>query len=181
MTAKDSRTSHPPAAQSAVALNCLHGIFGARRHKPAGRRKHGRDGPLISPQQLQHDEFGDVAQERLPGFGLRLSAVSTVADRESAFPESFCSITTKARLTSFTTAVKSAVSKDFFGLITTSAAAPAGGSVMRTASRRRRFMRLRWTAPPNARPTVNPTRSPCAAGALIFVSCASAAVSGRGQ
>ena len=31
----------------------------------------------------------------------------------------------------------------------------------RTASRKRRFMRLRTTAPPSTLPTVNPTRTPC--------------------
>jgi hypothetical protein len=54
-------------------------------------------------------------------------------------------------------------------LITTSAATPATGRDMRTASRKRRFIRLRSTAPPSARPTVNPIRSPCGADTLVRV------------
>ena len=72
----------------------------------------------------------------------------------------FCSMTTKARRTSFTIESKSAVNTIFLGLMTTSAGISVPGRVRRTASRRRRFMRLRWTAPPRARPTVNPTRRP---------------------
>ncbi len=53
--------------------------------------------------------------------------------------------------------------------MTTSAAGPATGLVSRTASRKRRFIRLRCTAPPKARPTVNPTRNPepVADGAVV--------------
>jgi hypothetical protein len=160
MTAEDAGERHPSTAQGAEALDGLHGIFGAGRHEAAGWRKQGRDGPLVGSQQLQRDEFGEGAQEWLPAFGLRASAFSLVALSEFVFPDSFCSITAKARVTSFTTAAKSVVSNDFLGLMTTSAATPVVGRVMRTASRRRRFMRLRWTAPPRARPTVNPMRRP---------------------
>ena len=77
-------------------------------------------------------------------------------------------MTTKARRTSFSTASKSLVSNDFFGLMTMSALTSAGGRDNRTASRSRRFMRLRSTAPPRARPTVNPTRSPRAGVAFML-------------
>jgi len=143
MTANDAGAGHPSPAQNAVTLDGLHGIFGAGRHVAAGRRQDRRDGPLVGPQQLQRDEFGDVAHVRLSGFGLRASEILFVAASGFVFPDSFCSITAKARLTSFCNAAKSIVSNDFFGLITTSAATPAGGRDMRTASRRRRFMRLR--------------------------------------
>ena len=79
---------------------------------------------------------------------------------------SFFSMTTKAWRTSFSNASKLVVNSTFFGLITTSAPGPGRGRVRRTASRKRRFMRLRWTAPPRARPTVNPIRRPGIAGTL---------------
>ena len=69
------------------------------------------------------------------------------------------------------TPAKSMVSNDFFGLITTSALTAEGIRESRTASRSRRFMRFRCTAPPSARPTVNPTRVP--EGAAVPVPCAS--------
>src|SRR5208283_79361 len=138
MTAEDAGESHPSAAQDAEALNGLHGIFGAGRHVAAGRREQGRDGPFVSPQQLQRDEFGEVAQERLPASGFRLPAILFVAVSPGAFSDgacdSFCSITAKALVTSFRTAAKSVVSNDFFGLMTTSAATPGCGRDMRTAS-----------------------------------------------
>lgn len=160
-----------------MASHRLHGIFGTGRHKAASRRKQRRDGPLVGPQHLQRDEFGDVAQRWLSGLGLQLS-ILLLADFifSGCLAESFCSTTTKARLTSFTTAVKSLVSNDFFGLMTTSAEIPCTGRVMRTASRKRRFMRLRCTAPPSARPTVNPTRSPCGGGVPARVSADIASV-----
>ena len=54
----------------------------------------------------------------------------------------------------------SAFNTDFFGLMTTSTGIPRPGQCKRTASRNRRFMRLRSTAPPSTRPTVNPTQAP---------------------
>src|SRR5580658_10017207 len=62
MTAEDADEGHASAAQSAVALDGLHGIFGTSRHVAAGWGQNGRDGPLVGPQQLQRDEFGEVAQ-----------------------------------------------------------------------------------------------------------------------
>src|ERR1035441_7140763 len=128
MTAEDTGEGHPSAAQSAVTLDGLHGIFGAGRHVAAGCGQQGRDGPLVGSQQLQRDEFGEMLQERPSGGacpergrrGLRASALLFGAFSGSAFPDSFCSTTTKARVTSFSTAAKSVVSNDFFGLMTTS-------------------------------------------------------------
>src|SRR5580704_8662904 len=70
MAAKDASESHPSAAQSAVAIDGLYGIFGTSRHEAAGWRKQGRDGPLVCPQELQRDEFCDVTHGRLSGSGL---------------------------------------------------------------------------------------------------------------
>jgi len=160
MTAQEASHGHPSAAHSTVAINRFHGVFRTGRHVAAGRRKHGRDGPLVSPQQLQNYEFGALHQSRLPPSGSGDPAFVFVA--AGVFPDNFCSITAKPRLTSLTTSAKSAFSSDFLGLITTSAPTPAHERVpaRRTASRKRRFMRLRSTAPPKARPTVNPTREP---------------------
>src|SRR6202050_3695426 len=191
MTAEDAAHGHPSATQDAITLDGLHGIFGAGRHEAAGWWKQGRDRPLVSSQQLQRDEFGNVAQERpsdprASGFGLPASALLFAAVSGSVLPDSFCSITANARVTSLRTAAKSVVSNDFFGLMTTSAAIAVSGSVMRTASRKRRFMRLRWTAPPRARPTVNPTRRPGirpepGPAPAFSVATSSVPTSGRGQ
>ena len=188
MAAQNADDSHPSATQSTVALDGLHGIFGAGRHVTASRRQHGRDRPFVGAQQLQHDEFGELVQDRLPvsGFGppdlLFIAASAGVRSEDCC--DSFCSMTAKALVTSFSTTEKSMASKDFFGLITTSAATPFGGLDRRTASRKRRFMRLRCTAPPRTRPTVNPMRSPCGAGtpARFFAHISALPfVSGRGQ
>jgi hypothetical protein len=164
MTAQDAEDSHPSTSHCTIALDGLHRIFGAGRQVSAGPRQQGRDGPLVSTQQVQRDESGALIQDRLPLSGFRVSGLLTVASAggfSRNFDDKFCSITAKARLTSLSTTEKSVTNNDFFGLITTSAATPQGGEDKRTASRKRRFMRLRCTAPPSARPTVNPTRSPC--------------------
>lgn len=166
MAAHDSGEGHPSSAQGAVALDGFHGVFGTRRHVAAGWRKQGRDGPFVGSQQLQRDEFGGAVQDRLSASGVRLSGPLL---RSSERGDNFCSITAKARVTSFKIAAKSAVRSDFFGLITTSAARLVGGCDKRTASRRRRFMRLRSTAPPRARLTVKPTRRACGAASRARV------------
>jgi hypothetical protein len=187
MTAQQPHQSHQPTAQRSIPLNCLRRIFRAGRNVAARRRNHRRDRPLVASQQPQHNEFGNLAHSRFRAAQRFSAAIKSLYDckgfsplglsRElrsgapATLPATFCSITTKARLSSFTIAVKSTVSNDFFGLITiststTSAFAPAGVSVSRTASRKRRFIRLRCTAPPRARPTVNPIRGPDATGAF---------------
>ena len=89
---------------------------------------------------------------------LRGASSSLLVAQAFDLPASFCSMISNARRTSFTKSAKSTASTDFLGLMTTSALDPAIGRVSRTASRRRRFIRLRCTAPPSARPTVNPMR-----------------------
>jgi len=106
------------------------------------------------------DDVGLFHMRRRPASGFGLS------EPPSLTFDSFLSMTTKAWRTSFNSASKPVVKSTFFGLITTSAPWPGTGRVRRTASRKRRFMRLRWTAPPSARPTVNPTRRPEVAGTL---------------
>jgi len=72
-------------------------------------------------------------------------------------------ITSKARPISSPNSANSSLSTDFLGLTTTSTGSETAGQCKRTDSRNRRFMRLRSTAPPSTRPTVNPMRrpSPC--------------------
>src|SRR5580693_6799464 len=101
MAAEDTGEGHPSAAQGAVALDGLHGIFGAGRHVAASWREKGRDGPFVGPQQLQRDEFCKVAQGRLPAFGSWLPAILFCDASGADFPDSFCSIRAKARVSSF--------------------------------------------------------------------------------
>ena len=158
---------HKQSAQCAITFNRLHGILRAGGNIAARGREQWRDGPPVSPQHFQHNEFGKlVHKNRLQafGFGLPEPLSNRVSDFSSIFHVSFCSIISKALPTSLTTWAKSMVSSDFFGLMTTSAFGVARGRVSRTASRKRRFIRLRCTAPPRARPTVNPMRSPGATG-----------------
>jgi len=158
MAAQQSKQRHPTAPQNSVSLHCLDRIFRAGGNVPAGRREQRRDGPLVGLQQLERREFCNVSHSySIPGRGFRLPEL---ASSEDAGGRSFCSTTVKARRISSSTAWKSAVTSDFFGFITTSASTFDGGCESRTASRKRRFMRLRSTAPPSARLTVNPTRSP---------------------
>jgi hypothetical protein len=60
---------------------------------------------------------------------------------------------------------KSAFTADFFGLITTSTGAVNKDKLRRAASRTRRRIRLRSTAPPKARLKVKPSRGPPVAAA----------------
>src|SRR6266571_4979886 len=168
MAPQQSPQRFQASAQHPVPFHRFHGVFRAGRNITARRRKNRRNRPLVRSQQLQHDEFWELVHGnclQAPGFRLPEFFFSAPLPFE-AFPASFSSMTTKARLTSFTTAAKSTVNNDFFGLMTTSALALAAGRVSRTASRKRRFIRLRCTAPPSARLTVNPIRSPGATGAL---------------
>ena len=70
-----------------------------------------------------------------------------------------CSASFKPRDTSLSSWSNGIVSTLFRGLKTTSTG-PSHGGECRTASRMRRLMRLRSTAPPSTLPTVNPTRGP---------------------
>jgi len=163
MAPQQASHSHESSTEHSKALNRFHGVFRAGGNVATGRRKQGRDRPLVGPQQLQRDEFGELAHTfQVQGRCLRASScVLSGLDGEAAScPASFCSMTTKARRTSFSSTAKSAVSADFLGLMTTSASTVTGGRDSRTASRNRRRMRLRCTAPPKARLTVKPTRTP---------------------
>ena len=72
MTTQKAQQSYPSASHDAVAINRLHRILGTCRHIAAGRGQHRRDGPLVGPEQVQRDEFGDLVQERL-AFGVSIS------------------------------------------------------------------------------------------------------------
>src|SRR5258707_12692622 len=141
MTPQNPPSRDRPAAQRAIPFYRFHRIFRTRRHVPARRRKRGRNPPFIKSQQREREKLHLY-------FSLSIS---------------FFAITSKARPTSSSTTENSSVSTDFFGLITTSTA-PASFSTerrSRTASRSRRLIRFRSTAPPSTRPTVNPTRALC--------------------
>jgi hypothetical protein len=170
------------ATNHSVALDRFHGVLGTGGHVAARWGKHRRDRPLVGSEQLQNREFGELAQIQaslrdavlflllVSGAGSagllsdaptgRLEPLSLLA---AGCVVTFCSTTVSARRTSSHTVSKSVVSNDFLGLMTTSTFNFVGGCERRTASRRRRFIRLRCTAPPRARPTVNPTRRPALA------------------
>src|SRR6202158_4235060 len=130
---------HRPPAPRPIPLHRFHRILRTRRYVAARRRKRWRNPPFVKSQQPE--------RERLHFY----------------FSTSLLAITSRARPTSSSTTENSSVSTDFFGLITTSTA-PASFSTerrSRTASRSRRLIRFRSTAPPSTRPTVNPTRALC--------------------
>src|SRR6202163_1175763 len=138
MAPRHAPSRHHSPAQRAIALQRFHRVFRTRRHVTARRRKRRRNPPFVKSQQPE--------RERLHCY----------------FSTSRFAITSKARPTSSSTTENSSVSTDFFGLITTSTA-PASFSAerrSRTASRNRRLILFRSTAPPSTLPTVNPTRVP---------------------
>src|SRR5579863_3483885 len=146
MASQHPPRSHPSPTQRPIPLHRLHRILRASRNITAGRGKPRRNRPLVSPQHPPHNVFSKLIQCALPQ---KLSDPrKTLSFRaEHDFPRSgkpcvvegpcvslasnsskhpyrvlptFCSITTKARATSFSTAPNSFVSKHFLGLITTS-------------------------------------------------------------
>ncbi len=102
---------------------------------------------------------------------LALHFYCRVSDSALLFLPTLFAINSSARPTSLTTVVNSTVSTLFLGLMTTStASAPFSAALRwRTASRRRRLIWLRCTAPPRTLPTVKPIRE------LAFASAASLA------
>jgi hypothetical protein len=148
---------HPGAFSGAESIDRFHRVFGTTRYIAARRRQHGRNEPFVSAKHREHDGLGDIVHLSVSSFA-RLTV-------EAAVTTCF-SITSKARRTSFCKFANSVVRNDFFGLITTSTETFGTDSCSRTASRKRRFMRLRSTAPPNARPTVKPMRIPLAGPAF---------------
>src|ERR1700731_3418759 len=137
MAPQHTPSRHHSTPQHAIPLYRFHRVLRTRRHVAARRRKRWRNPPFVKSQQPE--------RERLHFY----------------FSTSFFAITSKARPTSSSTTENSSVSTDFFGLMTTSTA-PALFSTerrSRTASRIRRLIRFRSTAPPSTLPTVNPTRA----------------------
>ena len=130
----------PAAAQRAVALDGFHRVLRAGRHKAAGVRQHRRDESLVHPQA-------------------RIAAACFISPRSAT--RARCAASRKPRRY-FADSVRrnGKVSTLFRGLNTTSTGPSQAGGDSRTASRMRRLMRLRSTAPPSTLPTVNPTRGP---------------------
>src|ERR1700674_1775116 len=169
MTSQHPPQSHQASAHRATPLHSFHRVFRAGGNVTARWREKRRDNPLITSQQLKRNEFCYLAHLiQLRALRLPESRSNPPADFSPVLFMSFCSMTTKARLTSFSTSAKSTVHSHLFALITTSAFTPLAGRVSRTASRKRRFIRLRCTAPPSARPTVNPMGSPEPVGSADF-------------
>ena len=107
--------------------------------------QHWRNPPLVTPQPKLNQglHFCCIRVGRCSGCASRARWIANC----------------NPRLTSVATSVKGICNTDFRGWITTSTGASTLGHEIRTASRIRRLRRLRSTAPPNALPTVNPTRS----------------------
>jgi hypothetical protein len=61
MAAQDAVEGHPGTAKRAVALDCLHRVLGAGGNVTARGRQHRRDHPFIASQELERDEFGNLA------------------------------------------------------------------------------------------------------------------------
>src|SRR5882762_7214681 len=137
---KQTKRRHRTPAQHAETLNRFLGILRASGDVTAGGQQPRRQQPLINSQERDDGSF------HLPP------------------PADFCKTVSKARPTSFTTTANSALRMTRFGFITTSIGGALTGRVIRTASRIRRRMRLRSTAPPSARLTVKPMRRPVGGG-----------------
>src|ERR1700690_709511 len=150
MAAQQAPCRQHRSAKRAMALNRFHGVFRTGGRESARRRKGGRYPLFVEPQ----------AEER-EGLRYRPSLFVFLLLHSHHFCVNFFVIASNARPTSSSTAENSTVRTDFFGLITTSME-PADASAercSRTASRKRRLIRLRSTAPPSTRPTVKPMRA----------------------
>src|SRR5579859_6856999 len=92
MAAQKTAHRHPTSAQRAVTLDRLHRVLRASRDVAASRREQGRNSPLVSSQELQHDEFGEVVHASLiQAFGSRLPELlfSAASDLSPDLPASF--------------------------------------------------------------------------------------------
>src|SRR5579864_2110232 len=116
MAAQKSSQGHPSSPQRAVTIDSFHRVFRTTRDITARGCEHGRNRPLVRLQNLQHHEFGKLSQNH------------------TGLLPNFCSITAKARLTSFCTSAKSVFNNDFFGLITISTSALGSDRESLTAS-----------------------------------------------
>src|ERR1051326_8551151 len=124
VAAQQAGQGHQASTQNAVAVDRFHGIFRTGGNEAARWRQHWRNRPLVGSQELQQNEFGELGHDyRLPASGFRLPEVALSLVPSPRVLASFCSITTNAWRTSFTTAANSVVNSDFFGLMTTSALA----------------------------------------------------------
>src|SRR4051812_20236824 len=140
---------HRSAAEDPEPLHRFDRVFRAGWNVTAGGWQHRRDQPLVRAQNVD----GQLLH-RLFFFSLGRRGVSLAA---TPLP---CCTAAKARSISASSFGSSSVTADFLGLITTSTFALSGPKFFRSASRMRRLIRLRVTAPPSIFPTVSPTRGP---------------------
>src|SRR3954467_10429500 len=139
------RRQRRPDKNSAL-LQRLNGVLRARWRVAAARRKRWRYPTLIRAQNaLQRPDCGSAH------FAPR-------------------SMTANPFATSVSRIGKAAFAAERFGLMTTSTARCRVARFIRTASRTRRLIRFRWTEPPSARLTVNPTRGRAAAAVSLGAS-----------
>jgi hypothetical protein len=136
MTAQQPPSRQQTSTHCAVTLDGFHRIFRTSRHEATRMRQHRRDQPLVGPQ---------CELDQRP----HLSASATRAR---------CAARRRARATSPKSSAKGAVKTLLRGLKTMSTGPSQAAGDSRTASRIRRLIRLRATAPPSTLPTVNPTR-----------------------
>lgn len=127
--------SQPAAAPYAEALNGFARIIRAGRIEAAGGRQEGGHSSLVYAQN---------ADQGLPD--------SIPEQRRKSFMTSCCRVG------------KGQSMDERRGLITMDHGEPSWPSPRRTASRKRRLMRLRTTAGPSARGTVKPMRGPAESG-----------------
>ena len=144
LTAQQPRNRKACPAQGAVAFHRLQGVFRTGGNEPAGVRQHRRNPPLVTAQ----GELDGCLHFRFPLAGCP-SCASRARSTANCNP----------RATSCATSANGRPRTDLRGLNITSTGPSCAGHELRTASRMRRLMRLRSTAPPRILPTVNPTRS----------------------
>jgi len=144
VTAQQPRDRKASPAPGAMELDCFQGIFRAGGNEPAGVRQHRRNPPLVTAQ----GELDGCLHFRFP-----LAGCPSCASRAR------WTANCNPRATSCATPANGRSRTDLRGLNITSTGPSCAGHELRTASRMRRLMRLRSTAPPRILPTVNPTRS----------------------
>src|SRR3954465_12968441 len=148
VAAQHAPQRHRSALQDPEPLHGFDRVLRAGWNVSAGGRQHGRDQPLVRVQNLD----GHLLHRLFFSRGRR--GVSLAA---TPLP---CCTAANARSISASSFGRSKAMADFLGLITTSTFALSGPKFFRSASRIRRLIRLRVTAPPSTFPTVSPTRGP---------------------
>lgn len=165
MATEQARNCHCATAECPITIDSFHRVFRTARHVTTRRRKQWRHCPLVPTQQLNDCKFNGVFHPSVADpLDFNARDVFSIGSYDYVV---FCCTTANAFSTSFNNSSNSTFNNDFLGLMTTSAAILFCGRRRRTASRSRRFMRLRSTAPPNARLTVNPTRKSSSASRRI--------------